>query len=87
MPPSNPSARVASLHALLASRIAVLDGAMGTMVHALGLGEPAPEVAMLPEVARDSSERERDAILRVFKQVLSLLFFKTNVSLHCVKTC
>jgi 5-methyltetrahydrofolate--homocysteine methyltransferase len=39
MPPSNPSARVASLHALLANRIAVLDGAMGTMVHALGLDE------------------------------------------------
>jgi 5-methyltetrahydrofolate--homocysteine methyltransferase len=39
MPPSNQSARVASLHALLASRIAVLDGAMGTMVHALGLDE------------------------------------------------
>ena len=39
MPPSNQSAREASLHALLASRIAVLDGAMGTMVHALGLDE------------------------------------------------
>ena len=31
------------------------------LVHALGLGEPAPEVALLPEIARDSSERERDA--------------------------
>ena len=32
MPPSNLSARVDSLHALLANRIAVLDGAMGTMI-------------------------------------------------------
>ena len=39
MPPSNPSARADSLHALLANRIAVLDGAMGTMVHALALDE------------------------------------------------
>ncbi|MFM7292857.1 MAG: methionine synthase, partial [Planctomycetia bacterium] len=39
MPPSSPSARVAALHSLLANRIAVLDGAMGTMVHALGLDE------------------------------------------------
>ena len=31
------------------------------LVHALGLGEPAPDAAMLPEVARDSSDRERDA--------------------------
>lgn len=31
------------------------------LVHALGLGEPAPDAAMLPEVARDSSEREREA--------------------------
>ena len=39
MPPSNPSSRIDSLHSLLANRIAVLDGAMGTMVHALGLDE------------------------------------------------
>jgi 5-methyltetrahydrofolate--homocysteine methyltransferase len=39
MPPSSPSTRVDALHALLANRIAVLDGAMGTMVHALGLDE------------------------------------------------
>ena len=39
MPPSNLSARVDSLHALLANRIAVLDGAMGTMVHALELDD------------------------------------------------
>ena len=38
MPPS-PTSRIDSLHALLANRIAVLDGAMGTMVHALGLDE------------------------------------------------
>ena len=31
------------------------------LVHALGLGEPAPDAAMLPEVARDCSEREREA--------------------------
>ncbi len=31
------------------------------LVHALGLGEAAPDAAMLPEVARDSSERERAA--------------------------
>jgi ribonuclease R len=31
------------------------------LVHALGLGEPAPDAAMLPEVALDSSEREREA--------------------------
>ncbi len=31
------------------------------LVHALGLGEPAPDAAMLPEVARDASDRERDA--------------------------
>ena len=31
------------------------------LVHALGLGEPAPDVVQLPEIARDSSERERDA--------------------------
>jgi 5-methyltetrahydrofolate--homocysteine methyltransferase len=39
MPPSSTSARADSLHTLLANRIAVLDGAMGTMVHALGLDE------------------------------------------------
>jgi len=39
MPHLNPSARIDSLHTLLATRIAVLDGAMGTMVHALGLDE------------------------------------------------
>ena len=39
MPQSPHSDRSASLHALLANRIAVLDGAMGTMVHALGLDE------------------------------------------------
>ena len=39
MPPSNLSARVDSLHSLLPNRIAVLDGAMGTMVHALELDE------------------------------------------------
>jgi ribonuclease R len=33
------------------------------LVHALGLGEPAPDAAMLPEVARDSSDRERDATM------------------------
>ena len=38
MPPS-PTSRIDSLHSLLATRIAVLDGAMGTMVHALGLDE------------------------------------------------
>ncbi|MEO2057797.1 MAG: RNB domain-containing ribonuclease [Thermoleophilia bacterium] len=31
------------------------------LVHALGLGEPAPDAAMLPEVSRDCSEREREA--------------------------
>lgn len=31
------------------------------LVHALGLGEPAPDAATLPEVALDSSERERAA--------------------------
>ena len=31
------------------------------LVHALGLGEPVPDAAMLPEVARDASDRERDA--------------------------
>jgi len=31
------------------------------LAHALGLGEPAPDAAMLPEVARDASDRERDA--------------------------
>lgn len=31
------------------------------LVHALGLDEPAPDATMLPEVARDSSEREREA--------------------------
>lgn len=31
------------------------------LVHALGLDEPAPDAAMLPEVARDSSAREREA--------------------------
>jgi len=37
---SQPAARrTDALHALLAERIAVLDGAMGTMVHALGLDE------------------------------------------------
>ena len=39
MPHLTPSARIDSLHTLLATRIAVLDGAMGTMVHALGLDE------------------------------------------------
>ena len=39
MPPSHHSSRTELLHTLLASRIAVLDGAMGTMVHALGLDE------------------------------------------------
>jgi 5-methyltetrahydrofolate--homocysteine methyltransferase len=39
MPSSTPSSRIDSLHSLLATRIAVLDGAMGTMVHALGLDE------------------------------------------------
>ncbi|MBL6634380.1 MAG: RNB domain-containing ribonuclease [Thermoleophilia bacterium] len=31
------------------------------LVHALGLGEPAPDAAALPEVGRHSSEREREA--------------------------
>jgi ribonuclease R len=31
------------------------------LVHALGLGEPAPDAAALPEVGRDASDRERDA--------------------------
>jgi 5-methyltetrahydrofolate--homocysteine methyltransferase len=39
MPPSHHASRTELLHTLLASRIAVLDGAMGTMVHALGLDE------------------------------------------------
>jgi len=40
MPASSPStSRADALHALLANRIAVLDGAMGTMVHALALDE------------------------------------------------
>jgi 5-methyltetrahydrofolate--homocysteine methyltransferase len=39
MASSTPTTRVDSLHALLSNRIAVLDGAMGTMVHALGLDE------------------------------------------------
>ena len=31
------------------------------LVYTLGLGEPVPDAAMLPEVARDASDRERDA--------------------------
>jgi 5-methyltetrahydrofolate--homocysteine methyltransferase len=39
MPTASRSARTAAFQKLLASRIAVLDGAMGTMVHALALDE------------------------------------------------
>jgi 5-methyltetrahydrofolate--homocysteine methyltransferase len=39
MPTPSRSARIESLHAVLSQRIAVLDGAMGTMVHTLGLDE------------------------------------------------
>ncbi len=39
MPPSHQPSRTDLLHTLLANRIAVLDGAMGTMVHALELDE------------------------------------------------
>ncbi|NBU41580.1 MAG: 5-methyltetrahydrofolate--homocysteine methyltransferase, partial [Planctomycetia bacterium] len=37
--PGNASARHDLLRSVLESRIAILDGAMGTMVHALGLDE------------------------------------------------
>ena len=39
MPPAQPTSRTDLFHDLLSQRIAVLDGAMGTMVHALGLDE------------------------------------------------
>jgi 5-methyltetrahydrofolate--homocysteine methyltransferase len=39
MPTPSSSSRAPLLHALLSQRIAILDGAMGTMVHALGLDE------------------------------------------------
>jgi 5-methyltetrahydrofolate--homocysteine methyltransferase len=39
MPSQSPSSRTDLLHSLLGERIAILDGAMGTMVHALGLDE------------------------------------------------
>ncbi|MFM7034215.1 MAG: methionine synthase [Planctomycetia bacterium] len=39
MPSPNSPSRSDLLHTLLSTRIAVLDGAMGTMVHALGLDE------------------------------------------------
>jgi len=39
MPPAQPASRTDLFHDLLSQRIAVLDGAMGTMVHALGLDE------------------------------------------------
>ncbi|MFM1996722.1 MAG: Methionine synthase [Planctomycetota bacterium] len=39
MPPAQPASRTDQFHDLLSKRIAVLDGAMGTMVHALGLDE------------------------------------------------
>ena len=39
MPTAPRPARIEAFHSLLANRIAVLDGAMGTMVHALSLNE------------------------------------------------
>ena len=39
MSTNSPSSRSDLFHSVLASRIAILDGAMGTMVHALGLDE------------------------------------------------
>jgi 5-methyltetrahydrofolate--homocysteine methyltransferase len=39
MPSSNPASRSDLLRSLLSERIAILDGAMGTMVHALALDE------------------------------------------------
>ncbi len=39
MPPTSPSSRSDLLRSILDSRIAILDGAMGTMVHQLALDE------------------------------------------------
>ncbi|MSO44176.1 MAG: RNB domain-containing ribonuclease [Thermoleophilia bacterium] len=52
------------------------------LVHALGLGEPFPDVAALPEVARAASERERDATdleRRADRMCLAYLLVQTMV--------
>ncbi|MEY3204050.1 MAG: Methionine synthase, partial [Planctomycetota bacterium] len=50
--PASPS-RINALHDLLANRIAILDGAMGTMVHALALDENGFRGARFAEHHRD----------------------------------
>jgi 5-methyltetrahydrofolate--homocysteine methyltransferase len=51
--PRSSGSRTDSLHALLADRIAILDGAMGTMVHALGLDEAGFRGAPFRDHPRD----------------------------------
>ncbi|MFM7244355.1 MAG: methionine synthase, partial [Planctomycetaceae bacterium] len=53
MPPSSPSSRPDLLRSLLDSRIAILDGAMGTMVHRLALGEDGFRGARFADHPRD----------------------------------
>jgi 5-methyltetrahydrofolate--homocysteine methyltransferase len=53
MPSSSPSSRSDLLRSLLDSRIAILDGAMGTMVHKLALGEEGFRGARFADHPRD----------------------------------
>jgi 5-methyltetrahydrofolate--homocysteine methyltransferase len=53
MPSLPPSSRTDLLHRLLAERIAILDGAMGTMVHALALDERGFRGGMFSDHPRD----------------------------------
>jgi methionine synthase I (cobalamin-dependent) len=52
MSTSSPSSRSDLLRSVLSSRIAILDGAMGTMVHALGLDDRRVDVGGGREGAR-----------------------------------
>jgi 5-methyltetrahydrofolate--homocysteine methyltransferase len=53
MPTPSPASRTASLLDLLSKRIVILDGAMGTMVHALGLDEAGFRGAAFRDHPRD----------------------------------